>query len=51
MNSNELRDYVRDLNKKEQVEIEQRRQAAMKRIQALREELKYKRSTETSTSE
>jgi dynactin complex subunit len=46
MNSNELREYVRKLNQQEQVQIELRRQAALKKIQALRKEIKYKRQKE-----
>jgi hypothetical protein len=42
MDSNQLRDYVRELNKREQVEIEQRRQAALKRIRELREQQRQK---------
>lgn len=46
MNSNELREYVRRLNEQEAVQIELRRQQALKKIQKLRQELKYKRQEE-----
>ncbi len=46
MNSNELREYVKRLNEQEAVQKEIRRQQALKRIQSLREELKYKREKE-----
>ena len=48
MTSNELREYVRELNKQERVEHELRRQQALKRIRELREELKYKNNKETA---
>jgi hypothetical protein len=41
MNSNELREYIRELNKQEQVQTEIRRQKALARIRELREQLKY----------
>lgn len=47
MNSNELREYVQELNKKEQIEHELKRQKALKRIRELRAELKYKIEKET----
>lgn len=50
MNTNELREYVKSLNEQEQVQIELRRQQALKKIQALREELKYKREKENSNA-
>lgn len=42
MNSNELREHIKKLNEQERVQIELRRQQALKRIRELREELKYK---------
>lgn len=40
MNANELAEYVKELNKREAVEIELRRQKAINRIKQLRQELK-----------
>lgn len=42
MNTNELREHIRKLNQQEQVQIEIRRQQALKRIRELREAIKYK---------
>lgn len=42
MNSNELANHIRELNKQEQAEHEQRREAALKRIRELREQQKLK---------
>lgn len=42
MNTNQLQEHVRKLNELEAVEHELKRQKALKRIQELREELKYK---------
>lgn len=42
MNSNELREYVRELNKKELLEHERRRVEALNKIKKLREQLKEK---------
>ncbi len=50
MNSNELREYVKRLNEQEAVQKEIRRQQALKRIQSLREELKYKREKENANA-
>lgn len=41
MNSNELREYVKRLNEQEAVIIEQRRQAALKKIKEMRQRNKY----------
>lgn len=41
MTSNELREYVRELNKQEQIQTEIRRQRALARIKQLRESVKY----------
>ena len=41
MNSNELREYVRKLNEQEAVQIELRRQKALKKIRELRDRNKY----------
>lgn len=40
MDSNQLLDHVRALNKRELVEHEQRKQAALKRIRELREHIR-----------
>lgn len=45
MNSQELREYVRKLNEQERVQIELRRQKALKRIQELRKKLHQQRVT------
>lgn len=42
MNSNELREHVKRLNEQESVQIELRRQQALRRIRELREQLKEK---------
>jgi hypothetical protein len=42
MDSNELRDYVRELNKREAHEHELRRQQALNKIKELRKQLKEK---------
>lgn len=42
MNSNELREYVRELNKRELLEHEQRRIQALNKIKQMREQLKEK---------
>ncbi len=42
MDSNELRDYVRKLNEQEAVQHELRRQKALNKIKALREQAKEK---------
>lgn len=42
MNSNELKEYVRELNKQEAAQTELRRQAALKKIRELRQRNKYK---------
>lgn len=47
MNSNELREYVQKLNQQEAIQTEIRRQKALKRIHALREQLKYKNNERT----
>jgi hypothetical protein len=44
MNSNELKEYVKRLNQQEQVQIEIRRQRALKRIQELRQQQKDKQN-------
>ena len=48
MNSNELREYVQKLNEQERVQIELRRQAALKKIHQLREQIKYKHKEKVS---
>lgn len=42
MNSNELAEYVKELNKREAVEQELRRQRALAKIQALRKQIREK---------
>lgn len=47
MNSKELREHVQRLNQQEAVQIELRRQQALKRIQELRDQIKYYKHKET----
>lgn len=49
MNSNELRDYVRELNKQEAVEQELRRQKALNRIRELRRAMKEQQERQKET--
>jgi hypothetical protein len=51
MTSNELREHIRRLNKKEAVEIELRRQKAINRINQLRQELKEKQRARDDVSQ
>jgi hypothetical protein len=44
MESNQFRDYIRELNKREAVEHELKRQAALKRIKLLRQQQKEKQN-------
>lgn len=51
MNSNELREYVKKLNEQEQVQIELRRQQALKKIQQLRQKNKYLKEKKLNTKD
>ncbi len=51
MNSNELVEYVKELNKREALETELRRQKAINRIQQLRKELKEKQRARDDVSQ
>lgn len=51
MNSNELIEYVKELNKREALETELRRQKAINRIQQLRRELKEKERARDDVSQ
>lgn len=50
MDSKSLSEYVRELNKLEQVEIEQRRQQALKRIRELRDQMRRAREKQHQPS-
>lgn len=51
MNSNELIEYVKELNKREALETELRRHKAINRIQQLRRELKEKQRARDDVSQ
>jgi len=51
MTSDELVEYVKELNKRERLEIELRRQKAINRIQQLRRELKEKERARDDVSQ
>lgn len=51
MNSNELIEYVKELNKREALEQELRRQKAINRIKQLRQELKEKQRARDDVSQ